>query len=210
MLRQLRDRLNAGGLALDTLSMGMSHDLEDRHPRRGDDRAGGHGNIRRKTGHEDHISRRRQHGLRADRRTAQAGFRPAGLRVVEPLAENREPPALRLWRACSERTDAASLACDVLVLAVKPQQMREALAPRSQAGWPASWSSASPPARLADISRWLGGHRRLVRCMPNTPALIGAGITGLYADPSVDAQGADRPNESWRLSARRCGSPMKR
>jgi len=41
--------------------------------------------------------------------------------------------------------------------------------------------------RLADLSRWLGGHRRLVRCMPNTPALIGAGITGLYALPEVSA-----------------------
>jgi pyrroline-5-carboxylate reductase len=35
--------------------------------------------------------------------------------------------------------------------------------------------------RLADLSRWLKGHARLVRAMPNTPALIGAGVTGLYA-----------------------------
>src|SRR5262249_4651206 len=41
--------------------------------------------------------------------------------------------------------------------------------------------------RLADLSRWLGGHRVLVRCMPNTPALIGAGVTGLYALPGVSA-----------------------
>ncbi|PKO67276.1 MAG: pyrroline-5-carboxylate reductase, partial [Betaproteobacteria bacterium HGW-Betaproteobacteria-14] len=43
--------------------------------------------------------------------------------------------------------------------------------------------------RLAAIARWLGGHRRLVRAMPNMPALIGAGITGLYAAPEVDAAG---------------------
>ena len=41
------------------------------------------------------------------------------------------------------------------------------------------------------IKRWLGGHSRVVRCMPNTPALIGAGITGLYAEPAVDAAGRE-------------------
>jgi pyrroline-5-carboxylate reductase len=41
--------------------------------------------------------------------------------------------------------------------------------------------------RLADIARWLGGTTRLARCMPNTPALIGAGISGVYARPEVDA-----------------------
>jgi pyrroline-5-carboxylate reductase len=41
---------------------------------------------------------------------------------------------------------------------------------------------------LETLSRWLGGHRRLVRCMPNTPALIGAGIAGLFALPEVTAE----------------------
>jgi pyrroline-5-carboxylate reductase len=41
---------------------------------------------------------------------------------------------------------------------------------------------------LETLSRWLGGHRKLVRCMPNTPALIGAGIAGLYALPEVSAK----------------------
>ncbi|HZI83548.1 MAG TPA: pyrroline-5-carboxylate reductase, partial [Casimicrobiaceae bacterium] len=46
--------------------------------------------------------------------------------------------------------------------------------------------------RLADLSRWLGGYRRLVRAMPNTPALIGAGIAGLFALPGVDSDGRTR------------------
>ena len=49
--------------------------------------------------------------------------------------------------------------------------------------------------RLADLSRWLGGHQRLVRTMPNTPSMIGAGITGLYAPDAVsqaDRQVAER------------------
>ncbi len=40
--------------------------------------------------------------------------------------------------------------------------------------------------RAADLSRWLGGYTRIVRTMPNTPALIGMGVTGLAALPGVD------------------------
>jgi pyrroline-5-carboxylate reductase len=40
--------------------------------------------------------------------------------------------------------------------------------------------SIAAGTRLADLSRWLGGHALLSRCMPNTPALVGAGITGAY------------------------------
>jgi pyrroline-5-carboxylate reductase len=53
--------------------------------------------------------------------------------------------------------------------------------------------------RLADLARWLGGRGRLVRAMPNTPALVHAGITGLYAPPGV-AQG-DRTTAETLLAA---------
>ncbi len=46
--------------------------------------------------------------------------------------------------------------------------------------------------RIADLSRWLGGHAAIVRAMPNTPALVHAGVAGLYAPPAVDAEGRDR------------------
>jgi pyrroline-5-carboxylate reductase len=39
---------------------------------------------------------------------------------------------------------------------------------------------------IKSLTRWLDGHRKIVRCMPNTPALIGAGITGLFAAPEVE------------------------
>jgi pyrroline-5-carboxylate reductase len=52
--------------------------------------------------------------------------------------------------------------------------------------------SIAAGVRLDALSRWLGGHRQLVRCMPNTPALIGAGITGVYALPEVDAAARQR------------------
>jgi len=73
------------------------------------------------------------------------------------------------------------------VLAVKPQQMREALLPVAAGARDALIVSVAAGIRAADIARWLGGHRRIVRTMPNTPALIGAGITGLWAAATVDA-----------------------
>ncbi|MGH8443675.1 MAG: pyrroline-5-carboxylate reductase, partial [Solimonas sp.] len=73
---------------------------------------------------------------------------------------------------------------DVLVLAVKPQQMRAALAGlRLQPGCVVV--SIAAGIQLASLARWLGDGVHLVRTMPNTPALLGAGISGLYAAPSV-------------------------
>jgi pyrroline-5-carboxylate reductase len=46
--------------------------------------------------------------------------------------------------------------------------------------------SIAAGVRVADLSRWLGGHARIVRAMPNTPALVQAGIAGLYAPPAVN------------------------
>lgn len=76
---------------------------------------------------------------------------------------------------------------DVVVLAVKPQQMRDVVA---QAGTFISKQlvvSIAAGIRMADLSRWLGGHDRIVRAMPNTPALVGKGITGIAASSSVSA-----------------------
>ncbi len=121
------------------------------------------------------------------------GYSAAGIQVVEPLQDNREKLTATFGVRCCPSIDAAALHCEVLVLAVKPQQTREALAPLtgSFAGLLKDQLVISIAAglRLDDISRWLGGYRQLVRCMPNTPALIGAGITGLYADPSVGREG---------------------
>lgn len=117
------------------------------------------------------------------------GFSAAGIQVVEPAEAARARLTDAFGIRCAPAIDAAALACEVLVLAVKPQQMREAVAPLVGHLHDQLVVSIAAGLRLTDIGRWLGGHRRLVRTMPNTPALIGAGITGLYADPSVDAEG---------------------
>jgi len=123
------------------------------------------------------------------------GFAVAGLQVVELGEAARDALAQRFGVRAVESFDDAALACDVLVLAVKPQQMKAALAPIAGRLCGQLVISIAAGLRLADLGRWLGApgapHARLVRCMPNTPALIGAGVTGLYADPSVDAAGRE-------------------
>jgi len=78
---------------------------------------------------------------------------------------------------------------DVVVLAVKPQVMREvALGLREcvQQSKPLVLSIAAG-VREVDMQRWLGGDVAIVRCMPNTPALLGAGATGLFANSQVNS-----------------------
>ena len=74
---------------------------------------------------------------------------------------------------------------DVIVLATKPQTLQEAIA--SLAGNLSGQLVLSICAgvRIAQISEWLGGYENIVRTMPNTPALIGKGITGAYASSAV-------------------------
>jgi len=76
---------------------------------------------------------------------------------------------------------------DVLVLAVKPQVMKEVLQPLAdivQARKPLVISIAAG-IPVASIERWLGGNVAVVRAMPNTPALVQSGATGLYANDQV-------------------------
>ncbi|MGR3985366.1 MAG: pyrroline-5-carboxylate reductase, partial [Gammaproteobacteria bacterium] len=79
----------------------------------------------------------------------------------------------------------------VVVFAVKPQALRQAagsVAAELQRGKPLLISIAAG-IRCDDVLRWAGGPLALVRAMPNTPALVGAGITGLFANALVgDAQ----------------------
>lgn len=82
---------------------------------------------------------------------------------------------------------AAAEAADVIVLAVKPQVMAtvaRGLAEAVQARRPLVISIAAG-IRTTDLERWLGGNVALVRCMPNTPALVQSGATALVANARV-------------------------
>lgn len=113
------------------------------------------------------------------------GFATAQLTVVETDAGKRAALAANYGVHCCATIDAVVGATDLWVLAVKPQDLRAALAPLARALREQLVVSVAAGARLADVSRWLGGHRKLVRAMPNTPALIGAGISVLCALPDV-------------------------
>ncbi|MDR0633936.1 MAG: pyrroline-5-carboxylate reductase [Azoarcus sp.] len=121
------------------------------------------------------------------------GFAAADIHVIELASATRERLRTRFGVHTMAAPDADVRHSDALVLAVKPQQMKAALAPLAGALQETLVISIAAGLRLADIGRWLGGtggpHTRLVRCMPNTPALIGAGVTGMYAAPAVDAAG---------------------
>ena len=113
------------------------------------------------------------------------GFPAGQLAVIEISAEGRARLEEKFAVRCYDAAQADALACDVLLLAVKPQQMRAACAPLLGHLDQQLLISIAAGLRLADLSRWLGGYGKLIRVMPNTPALIGAGVTGLFALPGV-------------------------
>ena len=113
------------------------------------------------------------------------GFPAGQLTVIEISAEGRARLEEKFAVRCYDAAQADALACDVLLLAVKPQQMRAACAPLMGHLDQQLLISIAAGLRLADLSRWLGGYGKLIRVMPNTPALIGAGVTGLFALPGV-------------------------
>ncbi len=134
------------------------------------------------------IYRRRQYGRGPDRR--------AGVKVAVPARTSTWSTAIpkhwSAWHAqygvrTATAIDEAVQHADVVVLAVKPQQMRDvatALAPHLTRQLVLSIAAG---IRSSDLSRWLGGYDAIVRTMPNTPALIGMGITGMAAQAGVSA-----------------------
>lgn len=73
----------------------------------------------------------------------------------------------------------------VIVLAVKPQQMKEVCTQLSHKISTQLIISIAAGIRTVDISRWLGNYPSIVRVMPNTPAQIQAGVSALFALPKV-------------------------
>lgn len=119
------------------------------------------------------------------------GREPASIRVAEPVPVLRD--ALRADFGVSVFDDgtAAVAGAATWVFAVKPQVMRtvcESLITQAQAEHPLVISIAAGITG-SQLERWLGGALPVVRTMPNTPALLGAGVTGLHASRHVDATG---------------------
>ena len=115
------------------------------------------------------------------------GHDAARISVIEMSPAAREKLSARYPVRVTTAPDDAMKGADTLVLAVKPQDMKRALASLGSEVRSALVISVAAGITLETLSRWLGGHRRIVRCMPNTPGLIGAGISGLFASPEVSA-----------------------
>jgi pyrroline-5-carboxylate reductase len=127
------------------------------------------------------------------------GAPPASLRAIDPSAEQRAAVQARLGVHTFAAPDASNLDADVIVLAVKPQHMKDAIGAMGGLIRTPLLISVAAGVRAADLSRWLGGYRRIVRTMPNTPALLGLGVTGLAQLPGGDAD--DRQLAESILSA---------
>ncbi len=115
------------------------------------------------------------------------GHAPDRIAVSEPLASTREALARDFGIRPEASSERAAVGAAVVVLAVKPLVMREAcaeIAPIVAASRPLLLSIAAG-IRVAQIEAWTDRAAAVVRAMPNTPALIGAGIAGLYANANA-------------------------
>ncbi|CAG4887266.1 pyrroline-5-carboxylate reductase [Paraburkholderia saeva] len=118
------------------------------------------------------------------------GVAPADLYAIDPNEEARTRNAQQFGVRTGAAADAELASYDAILLAVKPQILKsvaESLAPFLKAAQLVI--SIAAGIRADDLSRWLDGHARVVRTMPNTPALIGMGATGLFATAGVDEAG---------------------
>ena len=122
------------------------------------------------------------------------GTDPATIRVAEPVDALRHALQQDFGVHTFDHAADAVQGADAWVLAVKPQVMRgvcEGLMAQAQATRPLVISIAAG-ITAGQLDRWLGGGLAVVRAMPNTPALLGAGVTGLFANAATDNAGRAR------------------
>lgn len=130
------------------------------------------------------------------------GWPAAQIAVAEPVAERADWLQSTFGIAVQATGAALNSDADALVLAVKPQQMAAALAGLSLKPG-ALVVSIAAGVRLATLQRLLGDQVGYVRTMPNTPALLGAGITGLFA-PAGTSEAARALAEQLLAAAGAC------
>jgi pyrroline-5-carboxylate reductase len=115
------------------------------------------------------------------------GLAPAQIAVVEPFAQARARLQQQFGVAAEEHAGASLASCGLVVWAVKPQTFKEAAAQARANVQQALHLSVAAGIRSDSIAAWLG-TQRIVRAMPNTPALVGKGMTALFARAAVAAQ----------------------
>ncbi len=119
-----------------------------------------------------------------------AGMAPTALYAADPDASRRQRMSELGVRASADNQDVVRT-CELVVLAMKPQQLESASATLPRDGG-TLYLSIVAGATSAALRRLLGANARVVRSMPNTPALVGAGISAVANDTGVDAADLER------------------
>lgn len=116
----------------------------------------------------------------------EAGTAPDKIAVLEISPEARNK-LCAMGVMVSDEPQAVLRSADTVVLAVKPQQMKSVCKDIQREVQQARIISIAAGVSVKDLSSWLLDHRRILRAMPNTPALVRRGVTGVYAGIEVDA-----------------------
>lgn len=119
-----------------------------------------------------------------------SGYNKQNISATDPTAERRNDITARFGINCIGDNNQAVAAADIVVLAVKPQILEsvcEDIKVTVETNKPLIISVAAG-IRVEAIDRWLGQNNAIVRTMPNTPALIQTGATGLYANAHVNEE----------------------
>lgn len=114
----------------------------------------------------------------------QQGVSASRINVIESDAEKRNQLQHDFNVNVTEQLPSAA-ASDVIVLAVKPQQLRDVSIFLGSLLKDQLIISIAAGVRSGDLARWLGGYEAIVRVMPNTPAQIQAGVSALFAASGV-------------------------
>ena len=113
------------------------------------------------------------------------GWPASHIDVVEPFEEARAKLSSQFGITAQARAGSFLTRADLVVWAVKPQTFKDAAAQTQVHTQAALHLSVAAGIRSDTIAQWLGSER-VVRAMPNTPALIGKGITALFARAAVN------------------------
>ncbi|GBE08987.1 pyrroline-5-carboxylate reductase [bacterium BMS3Bbin11] len=122
-----------------------------------------------------------------------SAHKASAIQVSEPDKNRREYLSTEYGIHCLDNNSVLAGQSDILLFAVKPQLLRQVAEPLKQvvqAKHPLIISIVAG-VRSSDLDHWLGGGLAIVRIMPNTPALVRAGASGLYANHLVNTQQRD-------------------
>ena len=129
-----------------------------------------------------------------------AGYPPEALSVADPNDSIRTALATDFGIHATTDNQEILEQCDVVVLAVKPQVMQTVTTALQIGPKPPLILSVAAGIRTASLANWLGAETAIVRAMPNTPALVQSGATGLFANPHVDPEQRDLAESIMRAA----------